>query len=189
MPMAVEVQRRRFTADEYQAMGQAGILRREDHVELIDGEILTMSPIGLAHIGNVNRLNQFLTRLVGDQALVQVQLPVRLDPYSEPQPDLTLLRPRPDFYGTAMAVPADVLLVIEVAQSSLAFDRGVKAQLYARRGVPEYWIVDLNGGVVIRHTDPIDGRYRTVTVVPPDTPFAPQLLPSCTLTTRDVFGA
>ncbi len=186
--MAVAVRRRRFTADEYQAMGRAGILREGDRVELIDGEVLAMSPIGPPHIGTLNRLTHLFGRLVGDAAIVQVQLPVRLDPYSEPQPDLALLRPRADFYGTAAAGPDDVLLAIEVAQSSLAYDRTVKAGLYARRGIVEYWIVDLNGREVIRHTEPVDGRYRRVAAVSHDHEFAPGFLPACVVTTRDILG-
>ena len=186
--MAVEVTRRRFTADEYQEMGRAGILREGDRVELIDGEVLAMSPIGPPHIGTVNRLNHLFGHLVGDAAIVQVQLPVRLDPYSEPQPDLALLRPRADFYGTAAAGPDQVLLAIEVAQSSLAYDRNVKAGLYARRGIAEYWIVDLNSNEVVRHTEPMDGRYSCVAAVPHDHEFAPSLLPGCVVTTRDLLG-
>ena len=188
MPMAVEVTRRRFTADEYQAMGRAGILREDDRVELIDGEVLAMSPIGPPHIGAVNRLNRLFTLRVGEAAIVQVQLPVRLDPHSEPQPDLVLLKPRADFYGTAAAAPDDILLAVEVAQSSLAYDRGIKADLYARRNVAEYWIVDLVHGTVIRHIDPAGGRYRQVALVPPDEPFAPVLMPDCVVTTRDILG-
>ena len=115
MPMAVEVTRRRFTADEYQAMGRAGILREDDRVELIDGEVLAMSPIGPPHTGTVNRLTRLFSVRVGETAIVQVQLPVRLDPHSEPQPDLVLLKPRADFYGTAAAAPDDILLAVEVA--------------------------------------------------------------------------
>ncbi len=186
--MAVAVTRRRFTADEYQEMGRVGILREGDRVELIDGEVLAMSPIGPSHNGTVNRLTALFGRLAGEAAIVQIGGPVRVDAYSEPQPDLALLRPRADFYGTAAAGPADVLLAIEVAQTSLAYDRNVKAALYARRGIAEYWIVDLNGGEVIRHAEPVDGRYRRVAAVPPDQQFAPGLLPACIVTTRDIFG-
>ncbi len=101
---------------------------------------------------------------------------------------LALLRPRADVYGTAAAGPADILLVVEVAQSSLAYDRGIKSSLYARRGIAEYWIVDLNGGEVIRHTEPVEGRYRRVTAVPPDQRFAPQRLPGCVVSPRDLLG-
>lgn len=186
--MAVAVTRRRFTADEYQEMGRAGILREADRVELIDGEVLAMSPIGAPHNGAVNRLNRLFSARAGDAAIVQVQGAVRLDPYSEPQPDLVLLRPRDDFYGTALAGPDDILLAVEVAQSSLAYDREVKADLYARRGIAEYWLVDLTSGVLTRYSEPANGRYRTVEAVPPDVPFAPRLLPSSVVTTRDVFG-
>lgn len=188
MAMAVEVTRRRFTVDEYEAMGAAGILREDDRVELIDGEILTMSPPGPPHYGTVNRLTHLFVRLVGEAAIVHVQSPVRVDRYSEPRPDLTLLRPRADYYAAARVTPTDVLLTLEVADSSLTFDRTVKAALYARRDIAEYWIVDVNSRAVIRHADPRDGRYTTVDVVPPDTRFAPRLLPACTLTTADLLG-
>lgn len=121
-------------------------------------------------------------------ATVQVGGSIRLDAYSEPQPDLVLLKPRDDFYGTAAAGPGDILLAVEVSQSSLAYDRGLKAALYARRGVAEYWIVDLIHGAVIRHTDPVEGRYRHAAAVAHDEPFAPALLPTCIVTTRDIFG-
>jgi len=186
--MAVEVTRRRFTADEYQEMGRAGILREGDRVELIDGEVLAMSPIGPSHNGTLNRLNQLFGQRAGDTATVQVGGAIRLDAYSEPQPDLVLLKARADYYASALPGPADVLLAIEVAQSSLAYDRGVKSSLYARRGIAEYWIVDLNGGEVIRHTEPVDGRYQRVAAVPHDHEFAPSLLPGCVVTTRDILG-
>jgi Uma2 family endonuclease len=188
MPMAVEVTRRRFTADESQAMGRAGILREGDRVELIDGEVLAMSPIGAPHNGALNRLNRLFNQRVGDAATVQAGGAVRLDAYSEPQPDLVLLKARLDFYASALPGPSDILLAVEIAQSSLAYDRGIKADLYARRHVAEYWIVDLVHGVVIRHTDPVDGRYRHVAVVAHDQPFAPTLLPDCVVTTRDILG-
>lgn len=188
MAVAVEVTRRRFSADEYQAMGKAGILGEDDRVELIDGEILAMSPIGPPHYGTINRLNHLFVRLVGDTAVVHVQAPVRVDPYSEPQPDLTLLRPRADYYATALVTPADVLLTIEVADSSLTFDRTVKAALYARRGIAEYWIVDVNARAIIRHLDSEDGRYRTIDTLPPGVSFAPRLLPACVVTTADLLG-
>lgn len=188
MPIAVEVSRRRFTADEYQAMGRAGILREGDRVELIDGEVLAMSPIGPPHISTLSRLTKLFIQRAGDMATVQVGGSVRLDDYSEPQPDLVLLNARADFYASALPAPTDILLAIEVSQSSLAYDRGIKADLYARRHVAEYWIVDLVHGTVIRHSDPVDGRYRQVAAVPDDTPFAPALLPGCLVTTRDILG-
>jgi Uma2 family endonuclease len=189
MAMAVDVNRRRFTADEYQAMGQAGILRDDDRVELIDGEVVAMSPLGLRHLAVVDRLTRHLVVSAGDRAIVRTQGAVRLDPLNEPEPDIALLRPRDDFYATIHAGPADILVLIEVADSSLRYDTTVKTELYARLGAAEYWIVDLVDDHVLRLSDAQGGRYRSVDVIPPDTPFAPRLLPSCTLTTRDVFGA
>ncbi len=142
--MAITV-RRRFTTEEYHKMGEHGILAEDDRVELIAGEIVEMSPIGPPHAGHVARLNAVLGRLAGDRAIVWVQTPVDLDDYSEPQPDVVLLRPRADFYTTVHPCPADVLLLIEVADSSLDYDRNVKVPLYARAGVPEVWLVDLTG--------------------------------------------
>ena len=131
------IEKRRFTADEYYAMARAGILSKSDRVELIDGEIVTMTPIGLAHAAAVNRANRALVRAAGDQAIVSPQNPIRLNAFNEPQPDLVLLRPRKDFYRSTHAQRADILLVIEIADSSLRYDRDVKVSLYARHGIVE----------------------------------------------------
>lgn len=140
---------RRFDVDDYYRMAAAGILSPEDRVELIEGEIVDMSPIGSEHGGKVNRLNRLLAPAMADgRAIVSVQNPLRLDRRNEPQPDLMLLRPRADDYGARHPTAADVLLLIEVADSSLAFDRGAKLALYARHGVPEVWNVDLVGRTV-----------------------------------------
>lgn len=136
--MAVAAPRRLFTAEEYHTMLRAGILTADDRVELIEGEVLRMSPIGSRHAGGVNRLNDFFVRKLEGRAIVGVQAPVHLSDLSEPQPDLALLRPREDFYSHSHPTPGDVLLLIEVAETSADFDRAVKAPLYARAGVPEY---------------------------------------------------
>lgn len=138
------VARHRFDVDAYYRMAEAGILAAEDRVELIGGEIVDMAPIGSPHAGKVNRLTSFVARVVADaRVIASVQSPLRLDRHNEPQPDLMLLRPRPDFYAAGHPTAADVLLLVEVADSSLAYDRGPKLALYARHGVPEVWIVDL----------------------------------------------
>ncbi len=186
--MAVEVSRRRFTADEYQQMGRAGILREGDRVELIDGEIVTMTPIGPRHSAIVDRLSRVFFTGAGDAAIVRTQGAVRLNVFTEPQPDVVLLRRRVDFYESAHPGPADILLVVEVAHTSIRYDRAVKAALYARLGVVEYWLVDLNTDAITRYLEPVDGLYRRVTVVPPHEPFAPELLPGCVVTTRDILG-
>jgi Uma2 family endonuclease len=136
-------QRHRLTVAEYYRMAEAGILGEDDRVELIEGEIIDMPPIGTDHTSVVKRLNSIFARNVGVRAIVSVQDPIRLNPRSEPQPDIALLRYRADFYRHAHPGPEDVLLLVEVADSSLRYDREVKLPLYARHGIPEVWIVDL----------------------------------------------
>jgi Uma2 family endonuclease len=141
--MPVEVTRRRFTADDYQRMGSAGILSEDDRVELIDGEIVAMTPIGPRHNAAVNRATRAMVLAVGNKAIVQVQGSVRLDLYHEPQPDLVLLRPRADDYASQLPGPSDILLIVEVADSSSDYDREVKSRVYAKAGIGEYWLADL----------------------------------------------
>ena len=133
----------RFTREDYHAIAKAGILGEDDRVELIAGEIITQMPIGTAHAGAVKRLNQILGGLSRGRCVVSVQDPIALDLINEPQPDLALLRPRPDYYADAHPGPDDVLLIIEVADTSLAFDREEKIPLYAAAGIREVWLVDL----------------------------------------------
>jgi Uma2 family endonuclease len=137
--MAVQPTRYRFTRADYYRMAEAGILGEGDRVELIEGEIYRMSPIGPMHAGGVDRLNRLFSRTFGDAVIVRVQNPVVLDDYSEPEPDLTLLRPRADFYTGEHPNPEDILLAVEVADSSADWDRRVKAPLYVRSGIPELW--------------------------------------------------
>jgi hypothetical protein len=146
-------------------MAEAGILTENDRVELIDGEIVEMVPIGHNHAGGVNRFNRLFSLCFADAAIVSVQNPVRLGEYSEPEPDLALLRPRADFYASAHPTPADVLLLVEIADTSLDFDRGVKAPLYARAGIPEVWLVDLGGETVAVYREPSPEGYRATRVL------------------------
>jgi Uma2 family endonuclease len=146
--MAVKVLKRRFTVEEYYQMAQAGILTEDDRVELIEGEIVEMTPISSKHAACVNRLNRLFSNQVGRQGIVSVQNPIRLSEHSEPEPDLALLRPRPDFYADKHPEPGHVLLVVEVAETSQEYDRGVKMPLYAEAGLPEAWLVDLEAEIV-----------------------------------------
>jgi Uma2 family endonuclease len=190
MATAVELSRRRFTADEFEAMARTGILNEGDRIELIDGDIVAMTPIGLQHAATVARLNRAFVKLASDDVIVQPQGSLRLDMSTEPQPDLVLLRYRDDFYARdPRPMPEDVLLVVEVADSSLRYDTTVKATLYARTGYREYWVVDLNAEAVIRHTAPVGERYLDVGVIPANVPFAPLALSDCLLTQSDIFGA
>lgn len=141
--MALKVLKRRFTVEEYERMGQAGILSEDDRVELIDGEIIQMAVIGTRHAAVVYRLTDLLGPQVTSQAIVGVQNPLHADPYSEPQPDLMLLKRRDDYYESAHPRGSDILLLVEVADTTLEYDRGVKVPLYARAGIAEVWIIAL----------------------------------------------
>lgn len=143
-------------------MGEAGVFGEGDRVELIEGEIIEMSPIGSPHAARVKRLNRLLVRRLGTRAIVQVQDPVVLSRFSEPEPDLAVLKPRVDFYAAKHPEPADVLLIVEVADTSRSFDRTVKAPLYARTGIRELWVVDVIDEVIEVHRKPQRGTYRDV---------------------------
>lgn len=155
--MSVERKRRRFTVDEYHAMARSGILTRDDRVELLQGEILRMAAIGSRHAACVRRLNRLFSDLLGDEAIVSIQNPVRLSDFSEPEPDVALLVPREDFYAERHPEPGDIFLLVEVADASRVFDRTIKLPLYARAGVPEVWVVDLEEAAVELYREPGGG--------------------------------
>jgi Uma2 family endonuclease len=154
-----EIERIKWTVADYHRMAEVGLLAPDARVELIDGEIVRMAPIGLRHADCVNRLAMKLTRIVGDAAYMSYGNPVRLSNYSEPQPDITLLARRAEGYGTRAPAPEDVLLAIEVAQSSLRFDLRVKVPLYARAKLHEVWIIDVEAERVHAFDQPVDGGY------------------------------
>jgi len=159
--MSVQIARHFFTVAEYERMGKAGIFSEGKRVELIEGEIVEMSPIGKRHAACVARLTQFLSQMLQGRVVVWVQNPILLNDYSEPQPDVTVLKARADFYGQALPTPEDVLLVIEVSDSTLEYDRQIKVPLYARAGVPEVWIVNLADERIETYADPEGGAYVT----------------------------
>ncbi len=154
------VTRHRFTADDVERMVHAGVLRPDDRVELIEGELVDMVPIGWAHQACVDRLTEFFVRRLAGRALVRVQGPLRLSEQSVPQPDLALLRPDETYYAHGGPTAGDVFLVIEVSDTTLAYDRDVKVPLYARHGVPEVWVIDLTGERVLVYRDPGTEGYR-----------------------------
>lgn len=153
-----EATRRRFTVHEYHRMGEVGILHEDDRIEVIDGDIVEMSPIGGRHVSCVGRPTRVLSVFVEDRYLVNVQSPMRLDDEREPQPDIAVIQDRE--YGSSLPSPEDVLLVIEVASTPLSHDRHVKLPLYARAGIQEVWIVDLSGEILERYTVPSGNDYR-----------------------------
>ena len=188
--MAVEVvaTRRRFTRAEYYRMAEAGILARRDRVELIRGEIVEMSPIGRRHRAFVDNLNALLVLPLGDRAIVSVQQPVILSDDTEPQPDLTVLRRRPVPYKDREAYAEDVLLLIEVADTSLAYDRSTKLRLYAEAGISEYWVVDCEAEAVEVHRDPGPDGYRDVRRVAGAASVALQAFPDVELSIANIFA-
>ncbi|MBI4520288.1 MAG: Uma2 family endonuclease [Gemmatimonadetes bacterium] len=186
--MTVELQRRLFTVDEYHDMLRAGILSEDDRVELIAGQILKKMTIGSRHAAVVNRLNRRFTEQLADRVVVSVQNPVRLSDLSEPEPDIAILRPRPDFYSDAHPRPADVMLFVEVADSSLPFDREVKLPLYAVASIPEMWLVDLVEDRIVAHRRPTHGRYEEVEVYRPGDYIQPVALPELSLAVGEILG-
>lgn len=173
--------KRRFTVAEYYRMAEVGILRPEERVELIEGEIIVMPPIGPGHSGEVNRLNHRFSHPDNHRFIVHVQNPVQLGDGSELEPDVALLSYRDDYYGSAHPTPADVLLVIEVADSSLEYDRGVKAHLYGRAGVPETWVKNLPEDCIERFTEPGPEGYSQHSVHHRGETLAPVSLPDLEL--------
>jgi len=186
--MSVDVVRRLFTVEEYRHMAEAGILTANDRVELIEGEVLEMTPIGSRHAACVAGLAQLLSVRVQDRARVWPQNPVKISVYSEPQPDVALLRPRAVPYRDAGPTAADVLLIIEVADRSLTRDRRVKIPLYARAGIPEVWIVDLEGGSVEVYTAPTPTNYRSVRQYRPGESVCPSAFPDLFLSVDEIFA-
>lgn len=152
--------RRRFDVDEYHRMARAGVLTEDDRVELLDGEIVEMGALGSRHISCVARLHRAFVEALGDRAFVTSQGAVRLGRYSEPHPDVAVLRPRADDYAGNIAGPEDTLLLVEVADTSLTYDRDVKLPLYAAAGIREVWIVDLTARVVQVCREPRQAAYR-----------------------------
>jgi Uma2 family endonuclease len=159
---AAEPRRHRLTVADYYRMGEVGILAPDSRVELIEGEIIDMAPPGDPHAGTVDQLALVFGHAVAGRAHVRVQNPLKLGEHSEPQPDIALLKPRADFYKSRRPRAADALLVVEVADTSLRFDRDDKIPLYARHGIPEAWLVDLKGKCLVRHRNPQQGAYTLV---------------------------
>lgn len=186
--MSVQFQKHCFNVDEYHRMVEVGLLSMDARVELIEGEIIEMSPIGSAHGGTVNRSNAFLNRKLGKAVILAVQNPIRLDDFSEPQPDLALLKPRKDFYSNAHPTPEDVLVVIEIAESSANYDRNVKLPLYARAGIPEVWLMVLQKAVIEVYSQPKNGKYQKIRRLKRGKTLISQILPEFSCRVEDLLG-
>ena len=186
--MVTTITRRRFSVSDYYLMAEAGILSPHDRVELIDGEIVQMASIGSYHAGCVNYLATFFGHTLGFSVVLNVQNPVRVDEHNEPQPDLTLLKPRDDFYTQSHPEPGDVLLAVEVSHTTVEFDRDVKAPLYAQAAIPELWLVNLEDGYLDALSQPSDGEYRAARRLSPGDTIAPALLPDARLDVGNILG-
>jgi hypothetical protein len=187
--MAAEPNPRRFTVDEYYRMGAAGILSPDDRVELIEGEIVEMPPIGDPHAWCVTVLTRLFVLVVGSAAIVRIQNPIRLSDYSEPVPDVVLARPRPELRGPQPhPTPREILLVVEVSDTTLAYDQRRKVPLYAREGVLEVWVVDLNGDRVWVYRDPSPTGDRVTLTLGRGDRVAPLALPDLVLAVDDILG-
>ncbi|HEY4006432.1 MAG TPA: Uma2 family endonuclease [Pseudonocardia sp.] len=180
--------RKRFTVAEYELMGEVGVFDPADRVELLDGEIVYTSPISAGHAAVVDALVAVLVTNLAGRATVRGQNPLRLLPRSEPQPDVTVARYRRDFYRGAHPTAEDILLLIEVADSSLRTDRAVKLPIYARQGIVEVWLVDLAANAVHVHTEPDGDSYAEVHTVHLGEPLKPSAIPNLELRTADIFG-
>jgi Uma2 family endonuclease len=185
--MASAVEQRVFSVIEYHRMAEAGILTEDDRVELIEGRINVMSPIGSRHAACVKRLNTFLSQQVTGDALVSVQDPIELNDHSEPEPDVALLRLRDDFYGTSHPTAEDVFLVVEVADTSEGYDREEKVPVYARSAIPEVWLVSLPKQRVEVYTEPVAGIYRNVRYALGGDVLIPHQLPNVHIAVDDIF--
>ena len=182
------ITKRRFSVKEYYLMADAGILSPRDRVELIDGEIVQMAAIGSYHAACVDTLNSLFAETLGRRVIVRVQNPVRLSEYSEPEPDVALLRPRADFYRDAHPRPDDVMLIVEVSHSTVEYDRDVKTPLYAAAGIPELWLVNLDEDFIDGLADPDGAGYRTLRRYVRGERIAPALLPDAALEVSEILG-
>jgi len=186
MSVPAQIARRLFDVSEYYRMAEAGIFHEDDRVELIEGEVVKMSPIGSRHAGCLKDVSALLHEQLGRKAVVGVQDPLRIDEKTEPQPDLTILKPGK--YRQRHPVPADVLLIVEIADSSEAYDRDVKVPLYSRSGIPEVWLVRLLADSIRVYRTPENGAYRDVRDVGRGQALSPALLPDVALSADDILG-
>lgn len=176
---------KRFTVAEYEELGRLGFFTEDDRIELLDGEIIEMAAIGGDHAGVVRQINRIVVPQTPQGYLVDVQNPLRLDDNSMPQPDLAIIRDKA--YGGAVPTAADALLVIEVADSSLDYDRNRKLPRYARANIPEAWLIDVTARTIARHSEPRDGRYQQVAIARQGQSLTSAILPTIILAVEQAF--
>ena len=186
--MSAEIRRKLFTVHDFHHMAEAGIIDENDRLELIAGEIVAMTPIGYRHWECVNRTTHVLIRKLDARAEVAPQGPARLDEMNEPQPDVAVFKAKRDFYNGEWPTPAEMLLVIEVADSSLAYDRGIKLSRYALAGIPEYWIEDLIHDALLVFRNPMADTYESVQTLHRGESVSPLAFPDVVIAVDDLIG-
>ena len=184
----VELARRRFTAAEFLRLVEIGVLAEGDRVELIQGDLIEMSPIYITHIATLNRLVWLLSNALGKQVILSVQNPVQLSEDNLPQPDVAIFRFQEEFYSEQHAKPEDILLIIEVADTSLRYDQRVKSKLYGTAGIADYWIVNLPERQIEVYREPRPNGYRTVTTYAPGETLSPLAFPDVVLQVEQIMG-
>jgi Uma2 family endonuclease len=187
MNAALPLARYKFSIEDYHRMGETGVLPPDSRVELIEGEVIQMAPIGSLHAGTVSLLTRFFNRNLGEAAVVFTQNPVRLMPNSEPQPDVMLLKPRADDYRDSLPTPAEVLLLIEVSDTTVDDDRRVKVPMYAHHGIPEVWLVDLRAEVLEVYTAPGPQGYDRVRRLGKEDAATPGLVKVAALQLKEIW--
>ncbi len=186
--MSVDTSRWQFTSVDFLQMARTGILNEDDRVELIDGEVRVMSPIGPSHSGVGDCLNELLIQALAQRANVRVKSSVLLNEFTQPQPDVAILRRRTDFYRDKLPEPNDILLLIEVADSSRKYDRDEKIPRYAAAGILETWLIDLAAATVKQYLQPAAAGYQSVRTFVRGQTFNAMSLPGLTLALNDIFG-
>ncbi len=185
--MSFQTMERLFTVDEYYQMAQSGILKEDDRVELIEGEIIQMGPIGSSHAGCFYRLNQLFSHGLKNRTICGGQNPLHIDDYTEPQPDFMVLK-RDDFYSDTHPRLGDILLLIEISQRSITYDRTIKLPLYGSSGIPECWVVDLDAKVIKQYREPDERGYNIKNILHHDQTISPLHFPDLVLNVLDIIG-
>jgi len=185
--MTVQLLTRKFTTEQYHLMHEAGVFAEGDRLELINGEITEMSPIGRKHAACVARLTKVFELKLGDRTIIWSQNPIRLVDNSEPQPDLAILKLRSDFYEDSLPIPTDILLIIEVADSTLTYDRETKMPLYASAGIPEMWLFDLNRKIIEGYSQPSALGYKRMQRYEQNDEFSMLAFPDVTFAWNELF--
>lgn len=188
MGAPLTIPRRTLTVDEYHRIGDAGILRPDDRVELIEGEMIEMAPIGSRHFAMVNKLCTLLVTAVGNDGIVSIQNPIVLPPRNEPQPDLVILKPRADYYKNQLPGAQDVLLLVEVSDTTLEYDRDAKIPTYAQHAIPEVWLVNVQANTLSIFLDPSPKGYGRLLTPQVGDHVVPHRLPTVRLSVTDIFS-